>query len=177
MEKITEASSVYNDLEHLSTKALLEGMNVQDQLVPLAIAQISNELEAFIDACFERMKQGGRLIYIGAGTSGRCHPGWGHGRGCDGVQWQGALSCAAIMAAWGAEGKRASGGQGLVPAPDCLWLVLDRGSGMAGQPKAFGGCCRISGPGVTSAIHEGCSPIRCWENCLKVRGPFPPQRP
>jgi N-acetylmuramic acid 6-phosphate etherase len=90
MEKITEASSVYNDLEHLSTKALLEGINTQDQLVPLAIARISNELEAFIDACFERMKQGGRLIYIGAGTSGRlgivdaseCPPTFGvaHGR-------------------------------------------------------------------------------------------------
>jgi N-acetylmuramic acid 6-phosphate etherase len=90
MEKITEASSVYNDLEQLSTRALLEGINAQDQLVPLAISNIANELEIFIDACFERMRQGGRLIYIGAGTSGRlgivdaseCPPTFGvaHGR-------------------------------------------------------------------------------------------------
>ncbi len=90
MEKITEASSAYNDLEQFSTRALLEGINAQDQLVPLAISNIVNELEIFIDACFERMRQGGRLIYIGAGTSGRlgivdaseCPPTFGvaHGR-------------------------------------------------------------------------------------------------
>ncbi|MEN9969315.1 MAG: N-acetylmuramic acid 6-phosphate etherase [Bacteroidota bacterium] len=71
MEKITEASSNYNNLEQLSTRELLEGINAQDQLVPIAIAKISNELENFIEACFERMHQGGRLFYIGAGTSGR----------------------------------------------------------------------------------------------------------
>jgi N-acetylmuramic acid 6-phosphate etherase len=71
MEKITEASSNYNNLEQLSTRELLDGINAQDQLVPLAIAKISTELENFIEACFERMQQGGRLIYIGAGTSGR----------------------------------------------------------------------------------------------------------
>ena len=52
MEKITEASSAYNDLEQFSTRALLEGINAQDQLVPLAISNIVNELEIFIDACF-----------------------------------------------------------------------------------------------------------------------------
>jgi N-acetylmuramic acid 6-phosphate etherase len=71
MEKITEASSNYNNLEQLSTRELLEGINAQDQLVPLAISKISTELENFIEACFERMQQGGRLFYIGAGTSGR----------------------------------------------------------------------------------------------------------
>lgn len=71
MEKITEASSNYNNLEQLSTRELLEGINAQDQLVPFAIAKISAELENFIEACFERMQQGGRLFYIGAGTSGR----------------------------------------------------------------------------------------------------------
>lgn len=71
MEKITEASSVYNNLEQLSTRALLEGINAQDQGVALAVAQITNELEQFIEQCCVRMQQGGRLFYIGAGTSGR----------------------------------------------------------------------------------------------------------
>jgi len=71
MEKITEASSNYNNLEQFSTRALLEGINSQDQLVPQAIAQITSHLENFIEACYERMQQGGRLFYIGAGTSGR----------------------------------------------------------------------------------------------------------
>jgi N-acetylmuramic acid 6-phosphate etherase len=71
MEKITEANSPYDHLEQMDTRSLLEGINMQDQLVPIAVAQISNELAAFIDACFDRMKQGGRLFYIGAGTSGR----------------------------------------------------------------------------------------------------------
>lgn len=71
MEKITEASSNYNNLEQLSTRELLEGINAQDHLVALAIAKITTELENFIEVCFERMQQGGRLFYIGAGTSGR----------------------------------------------------------------------------------------------------------
>lgn len=71
MEKITEASSNFQHLDQMSTLELLEGINSQDQLVPLAVAQIKKELEVFIDACFERMQQGGRLFYIGAGTSGR----------------------------------------------------------------------------------------------------------
>ncbi len=90
MEKITEASSNFQHLDQMSTLELLEGINSQDQLVPLAVAQIKKELEVFIDACFERMQKGGRLIYIGAGTSGRlgivdaseCPPTFGveHGR-------------------------------------------------------------------------------------------------
>ncbi len=90
MEKITEASSVFNNLENMSTKALLEGINSQDQLVPQAVAQIIPAIEAFVDACYERMQQGGRLFYLGAGTSGRlgivdaseCPPTFGvdHGR-------------------------------------------------------------------------------------------------
>lgn len=90
MEKITEASSVFNNLEQMSTRALLEGINSQDQLVPQAVALIIPEIEAFVEACFERMRHGGRLFYLGAGTSGRlgivdaseCPPTFGvdHGR-------------------------------------------------------------------------------------------------
>lgn len=71
MKRITESESVFDQLELMSTKALLEGINSQDQLVPLAVEKIIPEIEAFVDDCFERMLKGGRLFYIGAGTSGR----------------------------------------------------------------------------------------------------------
>lgn len=71
MEKITESSSQYERLDQMSTAELLSSMNEQDQLVPLAVGQIIPNIQQFVDACYERMKQGGRLFYIGAGTSGR----------------------------------------------------------------------------------------------------------
>lgn len=90
MKRITESESVFDQLELMSTKALLEGINSQDKLVPLAVEKIIPEIEAFVDDCFERMLKGGRLFYIGAGTSGRlgivdaseCPPTFGveHGR-------------------------------------------------------------------------------------------------
>src|SRR5690554_4463728 len=46
-------------------------MNKEDQLVPLAVEKIIPEITAFVEAALERMKKGGRLFYIGAGTSGR----------------------------------------------------------------------------------------------------------
>ncbi|MEN9291123.1 MAG: hypothetical protein RLZZ357_966 [Bacteroidota bacterium] len=90
MEKITEASSVYEQLDQMSTLELLNGINEQDQQVSHAVALVIPQISAFVDACFERMQQGGRLFYIGAGTSGRlgivdaseCPPTFGvaHGR-------------------------------------------------------------------------------------------------
>jgi N-acetylmuramic acid 6-phosphate etherase len=90
MEKITEASSVYEQLDQMSTLELLNGINEQDQQVAHAVALVIPQISAFVDACFERMQQGGRLFYIGAGTSGRlgivdaseCPPTFGvaHGR-------------------------------------------------------------------------------------------------
>lgn len=71
MKRITETSSEHNDLDLKSTRELLEGINQEDTRVPLAINKIIPEIEAFIDDCYSRMKQGGRLFYIGAGTSGR----------------------------------------------------------------------------------------------------------
>jgi N-acetylmuramic acid 6-phosphate etherase len=46
-------------------------MNQEDQKVALAVEMIVPEIEAFVDACYEKMRAGGRLFYIGAGTSGR----------------------------------------------------------------------------------------------------------
>jgi N-acetylmuramic acid 6-phosphate etherase len=71
MKKTTEASSNYNSLETMSTIDLLSNMNREDKSVPLAIEKEIAAIESFIDECFIRMKNGGRLFYIGAGTSGR----------------------------------------------------------------------------------------------------------
>ena len=71
INKITESNSNHDDLEKKSTRELLSGINKEDQTVPLAIEKIIPEIEAFIDACYERMSAGGRLFYLGAGTSGR----------------------------------------------------------------------------------------------------------
>jgi N-acetylmuramic acid 6-phosphate etherase len=71
MKRITESSSKYDHLEKMSTLDLLLNINKEDQTVPLAIAKEIPAIEAFVNACFERMNRGGRLFYIGAGTSGR----------------------------------------------------------------------------------------------------------
>ena len=71
MRKTTEASSNYESLENMSTADLLSNINKEDKTVPLAIEKELPAIEAFVNACYERMKTGGRLFYIGAGTSGR----------------------------------------------------------------------------------------------------------
>ena len=55
----------------MSTHELLANINKEDQCVALAVEKEILSITSFIDACFERMKNGGRLFYIGAGTSGR----------------------------------------------------------------------------------------------------------
>lgn len=71
MERITESVSNYESLESMSTFELLSGINNEDQKVALAVEKVIPSIVAFVDACFPRMKAGGRLFYIGAGTSGR----------------------------------------------------------------------------------------------------------
>jgi N-acetylmuramic acid 6-phosphate etherase len=71
MKKTTESSSHYSDLEKMSSRDLLVNMNREDHSVPLAIEKEIPAIEALVNACFDRMKSGGRLFYIGAGTSGR----------------------------------------------------------------------------------------------------------
>lgn len=70
-KRITESESLHHNLELQSTESLLRGMNEEDQKVALAVKKVIPQIEAFIDACFEKMNDGGRLFYIGAGTSGR----------------------------------------------------------------------------------------------------------
>jgi N-acetylmuramic acid 6-phosphate etherase len=68
---ITESSSKYQNLEKMSVKDLLESINQEDQTVPLAVAKAIPQIEKLVPKIVERMKNGGRLFYIGAGTSGR----------------------------------------------------------------------------------------------------------
>jgi N-acetylmuramic acid 6-phosphate etherase len=67
----TEAASHYNNLERMTAADLLHAMNAEDKKVPLAVEAALPQIEAFVTAAYERMREGGRLFYIGAGTSGR----------------------------------------------------------------------------------------------------------
>ena len=71
MKKITESTSNYDQLEDKTTLELLEGINAEDQTVADAVAKELPRIESFIDAAYQKMVKGGRLFYIGAGTSGR----------------------------------------------------------------------------------------------------------
>lgn len=70
-KRTTEQTSTYNDLEKMSTRRLLTSINTEDQSVPLAVKKAIPRIEALVNAAAERMQKGGRLFYIGAGTSGR----------------------------------------------------------------------------------------------------------
>ena len=67
----TETASEYDNLETLPTAALLAGLNQLDQTVPLAVQQALPQVERLVEATVARLQAGGRLFYIGAGTSGR----------------------------------------------------------------------------------------------------------
>ena len=69
--KITESNSLHNHLEKKSIKDLLYAMNEEDKKVPLAVEKAIPQIEKFIEKLIPRVKSGGRLFYIGAGTSGR----------------------------------------------------------------------------------------------------------
>lgn len=71
MQKITEQESHYHDLENMSTQDILRNMNKEDALVPLAIEKVIPVIETLVDIIADKMLSGGRLFYIGAGTSGR----------------------------------------------------------------------------------------------------------
>ncbi|MEJ8800751.1 N-acetylmuramic acid 6-phosphate etherase [Pontibacter sp. H249] len=71
MEFTTERDSKYNDLEKMSVREILENINNEDKTVPLAVEKAIPQIEKLAAITAERMKAGGRLFYIGAGTSGR----------------------------------------------------------------------------------------------------------
>lgn len=86
----TEQDSLHDHLESKSTTELLVGINGEDAKVAVAVEKCIPNISSFVDALFSRMKDGGRLFYLGAGTSGRlgvvdaseCPPTFGvdHGR-------------------------------------------------------------------------------------------------
>ncbi len=71
MQNITESASAYSTLDQFSIRDILETINREDQTVPLAVAGAIPKIELLVEAIVRRLKDGGRLFYIGAGTSGR----------------------------------------------------------------------------------------------------------
>ncbi|WP_339841050.1 N-acetylmuramic acid 6-phosphate etherase [uncultured Maribacter sp.] len=67
----TEESSNYTGLEKMSTLELLTNINNEDKSVPLALEKAIPRIRKFVDIVAAKMSAGGRLFYIGAGTSGR----------------------------------------------------------------------------------------------------------
>lgn len=71
MERTTEKDSHYSNLDRMSVMEILKNMNKEDQTVPLAVAKALPQIEVLAAITATKMKDGGRLFYIGAGTSGR----------------------------------------------------------------------------------------------------------
>ncbi|WP_437920187.1 N-acetylmuramic acid 6-phosphate etherase [Sphingobacterium sp. LRF_L2] len=71
MNRVTEKESNYQDLDKMSVAELLTNMNNEDKTVPFAVEKAIPQLEKLVQVTVDSMKKGGRLFYIGAGTSGR----------------------------------------------------------------------------------------------------------
>ena len=69
--KTTEQDSHYNHLEQMNVSELLTNINAEDKTVPLAVEKALPQIEALVNQIVPKLKSGGRLFYIGAGTSGR----------------------------------------------------------------------------------------------------------
>ncbi len=70
-KKITEQNSLHNHLEKKSIGELLKAINQEDRKVPEAVEKAIPQIEKLVEKIVERMKKGGRIFYMGAGTSGR----------------------------------------------------------------------------------------------------------
>ncbi len=71
MKRTTEEDSNYNDLEKMSVAELLHAINKEDTSVPGLVAKVIPAIEKVVSVIVEKISEGGRLFYIGAGTSGR----------------------------------------------------------------------------------------------------------
>ena len=69
--RTTEQASHYDHLEGMSTREILQDINAEDRGVPLAVASAIPAIEKLVDGIVERVPRGGRIFYLGAGTSGR----------------------------------------------------------------------------------------------------------
>lgn len=70
-EKITEQPSLYNNLEKKTVHEILTDINTEDQKVAIAVQKAIPQVEKLVNEIVPRMRKGGRLFYLGAGTSGR----------------------------------------------------------------------------------------------------------
>lgn len=70
-DSITEQNSLHDNLDKKSTKALLQKMNQEDKKVPDAVEKALPQIERLVEKIVVRMRRGGRIFYLGAGTSGR----------------------------------------------------------------------------------------------------------
>jgi N-acetylmuramic acid 6-phosphate etherase len=70
-QKLTEQPSHYRHLEKMSVYEVLLNINKEDKTVPLAVEKALPQIEKLVQAVTDKMLAGGRLFYIGAGTSGR----------------------------------------------------------------------------------------------------------
>jgi N-acetylmuramic acid 6-phosphate etherase len=71
MLSITESPSNFDNLENMSVMELLTNINSEDAKVHVAVSQAMPQLEALVTRIVKRMEKGGRIFYLGAGTSGR----------------------------------------------------------------------------------------------------------
>jgi N-acetylmuramic acid 6-phosphate etherase len=71
MKKTTEADSLYPELDRMSTQQLLASINHEDQSIAFSVEKELGAVGELVEAILPRMQSGGRLFYIGAGTSGR----------------------------------------------------------------------------------------------------------
>lgn len=70
-KKITEEDSLYDGLENYSVSQLVEGIHTEDQKVALAVGKVTHNIIELIEKVEKQLENGGRLFYMGAGTSGR----------------------------------------------------------------------------------------------------------
>lgn len=70
-KKITETVSLYDNLDEKPVRELLEDINREDRKVALAVQEVIPQIEKLVTQIVPRMKKGGRVFYMGAGTSGR----------------------------------------------------------------------------------------------------------
>ena len=71
MKRITESDSNYDELEKMSLSDLLSNINLEDKTVANSVNKQIPQIQKLVKVIVENMKLGGRLFYIGAGTSGR----------------------------------------------------------------------------------------------------------
>lgn len=70
-KRVTESAPAHDNLEQWPIGELLRGMNREDLTVPVAVGMAIPQIEKCVEAVVERLSKGGRLFYLGAGTSGR----------------------------------------------------------------------------------------------------------